>query len=184
MISKNSFLDKLVKWFNHSYHLGVKLEVSRLLAWLIKSCHSWQSMQYILRTDGTVVCLVSMFSSEDVIMENEALFSLNLLAISLTQNSDNNCLEGVDLEKNKTEFVKEIVKADIATVLPYVRIFSHSEQMLENLISLLEKLLEFKDILHHFIEKQGSKMLIEHSSIIKSQNCLDKIQKIINILSK
>ncbi|XP_044760544.1 rap1 GTPase-GDP dissociation stimulator 1-B [Coccinella septempunctata] len=183
MISKKLFIEKLVRWFSNTHHLGVKLEVSRLLAWLIKNCHSWESMQYILKTDGAVACLVSMFSSEDVIMENEALFSLNLLAISIIQCSDITSLKDIDVEKNKAEFVKQIVEADIASVLPYMRIFSHSEQMLENLIGLLEKLLVHQDILNHFVDKKAANTLIENMQMIKYQNCLEKLQKVISLVS-
>ncbi|XP_045463520.1 rap1 GTPase-GDP dissociation stimulator 1 [Harmonia axyridis] len=183
IMSDQIFLEKLVNWFENRYHLGVRIEAARLLAWLIKGCHSWKSMQYIIRTDGAIACLVSIFPSVNAIMENEALVALNLLTISITQYHDVDGLEAADVEKNKIEFVKQVVKADIATILPYERIFRHSEQMLDNLISLLEKLLGFEDVLQHFIEKQTSKELNLHVHIIESQNSIDKIQKIISQLS-
>ncbi|KAL3275533.1 hypothetical protein HHI36_020292 [Cryptolaemus montrouzieri] len=184
LISRKSFLQKLVEWYENTYHLGVKREVSRLLAWLIKSCHSWESMCNILQTERALNCLVSMFSSEDVIMENEALISLNILATLTWQTNESNTEGNISTETNfKLKFEEQMDQTHIETVIPYVRIFAHSEPMLRNLISLLEKLFQSKRILDRFKEKRISEILQENSKCVTSQNCLGGIQKLISLLS-
>ncbi|KAK9882821.1 hypothetical protein WA026_023433 [Henosepilachna vigintioctopunctata] len=159
LISQKKLLEKLVQIFDNTYHLGVKREVSRFLAWLIKSCHSWDSMRNILQVERTIDCLVSMFSSEDYIMENEALISLNLLsAATIHANDITGIKESSSNDKIlKVMFEEQLIKLQIAVVLPYVRIFSHNNKIAENLISLLEKFLQSLILLDHFREKMYGK---------------------------
>ncbi|XP_048256916.1 rap1 GTPase-GDP dissociation stimulator 1-like isoform X1 [Haliotis rufescens] len=72
------FLMKLVEWCGVEGHAGVTGEATRLLAWLIKHSKSSDVMKNIIKNDG-IQYLVSMATSEHVVMQNEALFSLTLI---------------------------------------------------------------------------------------------------------
>jgi hypothetical protein len=57
----------------------VKIEGSRLLAALVKHCKSEQVMRNII-SEGGVNLMASLLESEHVLLRNEALVALNLLA--------------------------------------------------------------------------------------------------------
>ncbi|XP_052235417.1 rap1 GTPase-GDP dissociation stimulator 1-like isoform X3 [Dreissena polymorpha] len=72
------FITRLVEWSACEQHPGVKGEATRLLAWLIKNSRAEEVMRNIIRADG-IPHLVSMTTSEHVVMQNEALVSLTLI---------------------------------------------------------------------------------------------------------
>lgn len=57
-------------------------EASRMLAWLIKNGRSGELMRNIVREDG-IQPLVSMVTSEHIVMQNEALVALTLISSSV-----------------------------------------------------------------------------------------------------
>ncbi|XP_064612236.1 rap1 GTPase-GDP dissociation stimulator 1-B-like isoform X1 [Liolophura sinensis] len=73
------FMNKLVDWCNVEEHAGVKGEATRLLAWLIKNSRSTDVMKMLVRAGG-IPHLVTMVSSEHIVMQNEALVALTLMA--------------------------------------------------------------------------------------------------------
>ncbi|CAC5369206.1 unnamed protein product [Mytilus coruscus] len=80
--NNRDFLNKLVKWCECDEHAGVQGEASRMLAWLIKNGRSTELMRNIVREDG-VQPLVTMVSSEHIVMQNEALMALTLIASTI-----------------------------------------------------------------------------------------------------
>ena len=57
-------------------------EATRLLAWIVKNSRSEEVMRLIIRSDG-IPFLVGMATSEHVVMQNESLVSLTLIATSV-----------------------------------------------------------------------------------------------------
>ncbi|XP_063444231.1 rap1 GTPase-GDP dissociation stimulator 1-B-like [Mytilus trossulus] len=80
--NNRDFLNKLVKWCECDEHAGVQGEASRMLAWLIKNGRSTELMRNIVREDG-VLPLVTMVASEHIVMQNEALMALTLIASTI-----------------------------------------------------------------------------------------------------
>lgn len=73
------FVVRLVEWSACEEHPGVKGEATRLLAWLVKNSRTEEVMRNIIRAEG-IPCLVSMATSEHVVMQNESLVALTLIA--------------------------------------------------------------------------------------------------------
>lgn len=57
-------------------------EATRLLAWLVKNSQSSDVMRLIIRAEG-IPHLVSMMTSEHVVMQNEALVALTLITTAV-----------------------------------------------------------------------------------------------------
>ncbi|KAF7642155.1 hypothetical protein LDENG_00263490 [Lucifuga dentata] len=73
--SDGVLLARVMKWCEAKDHAGVRGEASRLLAALIRHSRSPEVVRAVAKADG-VRHLVSMTSSEHVIMQNEALVAL------------------------------------------------------------------------------------------------------------
>ncbi|XP_053392610.1 rap1 GTPase-GDP dissociation stimulator 1-like isoform X2 [Mercenaria mercenaria] len=73
------FVTRLVEWSACEEHPGVKGEATRLMAWLVKNSRTEDVMRNIIRADGTPH-LVAMATSEHVVMQNESLVALTLIA--------------------------------------------------------------------------------------------------------
>ncbi|XP_025092022.1 rap1 GTPase-GDP dissociation stimulator 1-like isoform X4 [Pomacea canaliculata] len=78
----HDFLVCLVDWCAVEEHAGVKGEAVRLLASMIKNSKSSQVMRNIVREEG-LPHLVSMATSEHLVMQNEALIALTLVASTI-----------------------------------------------------------------------------------------------------
>uniref|UniRef100_A0A3B4FQ22 Rap1 GTPase-GDP dissociation stimulator 1-like n=1 Tax=Pundamilia nyererei TaxID=303518 RepID=A0A3B4FQ22_9CICH len=68
-------LDRIMEWCEAKDHAGVRGEASRLLAALIRHSQNSEVVREVARANG-IRHLVSMASSEHVIMQNEALVAL------------------------------------------------------------------------------------------------------------
>ncbi|XP_076458299.1 rap1 GTPase-GDP dissociation stimulator 1-B-like isoform X2 [Babylonia areolata] len=73
------FLNCLVDWCAVEEHAGVKGEATRLMAWTIKNSKTLQVIRNMVRAEG-MQHLVTMATSEHMVMQNEALIALNLVA--------------------------------------------------------------------------------------------------------
>lgn len=126
-------------WCYNSNHLGVRGEVPRLIAWLIKHCHSFHPISLILNTDKLVRCLIEMISSNHAIMQNEAYFALTILSLASTN-------------ENNSVFVKLSIDADIGKHLHYIigkYVDKPDASSTKNLLCLLENLSKFPELLEH-----------------------------------
>ncbi|CAG9864450.1 unnamed protein product [Phyllotreta striolata] len=85
LATQKELISKLVQWSDTSEHLGVRGEVPRLLAWLIKYSRSTKPIKLLLDTPGAVKCLVDMISSNHALMHNEALTALYLVYVGCPQ---------------------------------------------------------------------------------------------------
>ncbi|KAF5282253.1 hypothetical protein FQR65_LT14385 [Abscondita terminalis] len=88
IIMKEGLLKKIADWSYNSDHLGVRGEATRLLAWLIKHCHSTKPYNSILETKDCIKCLVDMISSNHAVMQNEAFYALTLLCVDRLGKND------------------------------------------------------------------------------------------------
>lgn len=119
-------------------------ESQRLLAWLIKHCHSSEPYVNIIQVDDCVRCLVEMIPSSHAVMQNEALLALNLLCeyekIYRSKNSN---------DQNNKNLESVLVKADVGkfvTILLNKYSLKMKREVIENLLSLFERICEYKEV--------------------------------------
>lgn len=156
LLNRKDFLEHLVDWCQNSDHLGVRGEACRLIAWLIKHCHSEKPYRMVVEVTDCVKCLVEMIMSVHAAMQNEAFFALKLLCLSQLSSSTNApAIIGCGGQKNcdnVSSLEKALVDADVGQSLLFL-INNHRDKMeketVENMISLLKLLLTSKRILLH-----------------------------------
>lgn len=96
---KEDLLEKLVEWCYNSNHPGVRAEAPRTLTWLIKHCHSSKPYPYMIKTKDCIKCLVEMITSSHAVMQNEALFALNLLCATCLHNDSTNLTDNEKMQR-------------------------------------------------------------------------------------
>lgn len=156
LLNRKDFLEHLVDWCQNSDHLGVRGEACRLIAWLIKHCHSEKPYRMVIEVKDCVKCLVEMIMSVHAAMQNEAFFALKLLCLSQLSSSNNGlAINGCSDQKNcdnVSSLEKALVDADVAESLLFL-IKNHLDKLeketVENMISLLKLLLTSQRILSH-----------------------------------
>ncbi|KAJ8938448.1 hypothetical protein NQ314_011484 [Rhamnusium bicolor] len=192
LISRVDFLERLVYWCYNSDHLGVRGEVPRLLAWLIKHCHSFKPFENLLSVKDCVKCIVEMISSNHAVMQNEAFYALNLLCIGCShsnssQNGNLNYRNDDSTDKNIEKLMKEVVNADIGKNLNFV-INKYGEKMdkqtIDNLLTLLEQLVKSKAVIDHFNSTSVKDVLGKISSNPNAQNISEKFKSIVTEITQ
>ncbi|XP_059144115.1 rap1 GTPase-GDP dissociation stimulator 1-like isoform X2 [Physella acuta] len=76
---ERAFLDCLSDWCGVEAHAGVKGEATRVMASLVKNSRSSAVIQNLIRAEG-IGHLVSMATSEHLVMQNEAILALTMIA--------------------------------------------------------------------------------------------------------
>lgn len=139
-------------WCYNTDHLGIRGEIPRLLAWLIKNCHSFKPFKHLLVVKDVVKCLVEMISSNHGVMQNESFYALNLLCIG-SGSSANGCSNGNSNNDIEEIFFEQLLKADIGKNLNFA-INKYNDKMdkqtIENLVTLLEHLIQSHSLIEHF----------------------------------
>ncbi|XP_018575957.1 rap1 GTPase-GDP dissociation stimulator 1 [Anoplophora glabripennis] len=183
LISRVDFLERLVYWCYNSDHLGVRGEVPRLLAWLIKNCHSFKPFEKFVFVKDTVRCVVEMIASNHSVMQNEAFYAIKLLFIGCCSSTNN--VESSDTLIEK--LIEEVINADIGKHLNFV-INKYGEKMdqhsVDNLVALLEQILSFKSATKHLKSANISKVIEKMSLNPNIQNASDKFHKITTVLNE
>lgn len=176
LISRTEFLERLVYWCYGSDHLGVRGEVPRLLAWLIKNCHSFVPFETFIKIHGTVKCLVEMISSNHALMQNEAFHALNLLYLGCSQSNDQ------DLEI----FLNLVIEADLGKTLSFI-LNKYGGKMdvhtVENLLTFLEHLVTSNVLIDHLNKTKVRSPLLKISSCSSTEGISDRLNKILSVLS-
>ncbi|CAH1795499.1 unnamed protein product [Owenia fusiformis] len=80
--TNKGLIEEVSQWCNNEDHAGVKGESMRLLAWLVRHSRSSDVMKVITKYGG-LSHLVAMTTSEHVVMQNEALVALIIIASSI-----------------------------------------------------------------------------------------------------
>ncbi|PVD39459.1 hypothetical protein C0Q70_02090 [Pomacea canaliculata] len=136
----HDFLVCLVDWCAVEEHAGVK--AVRLLASMIKNSKSSQVMRNIVREEG-LPHLVSMATSEHLVMQNEALIALTLVASTIPGDAAVS-LKEADLVGTVSGLVKnKSAPAELlCNVLTLVRSLSTADNLRQDLVTsgLLEHL--------------------------------------------
>ncbi|KAF5299710.1 hypothetical protein FQA39_LY11505 [Lamprigera yunnana] len=173
LITKKNLLKKIVDCSYNSDHLGVRGEASRLLAWLIKHCHSTKSYNSILETKDCVKCLVDMISSNHAVMQNEAFYALTLLCVDRIDKNDGLC----------SALDETLVEANIGKNLSFL-INKYKDKLeketVVNLLTLLEHLKKSPIVLKHLKDCNLSICLSQLSDNNKVAEVCEKIKELCN----
>lgn len=178
---RRDLLEKLVEWCFNSDHLGVRGEASRLLAWLIKNCHSTKPYPIILSIKDCVRCLVEMIPSNHAVMQNEAFYALNLLCIDRISNSNSNDIDAC----NSQSLDKILVEAEISKKINFL-INKYKEKLepetVVNLLTLIERLIVSPILLEHLKENCVGQELRKLVDVKKLTDLHDKIKLLSNTI--
>ncbi|CAL1295263.1 unnamed protein product [Larinioides sclopetarius] len=104
------FVKRLVSWCAVEDHPGVKGEATRLLAWIAKNSKTPSVMKNLVKANA-LPPIISMMKSEHVVMQNEALIALSLVAVS--------CLSDIEEVAGSTDLINilyQILAGDIIVI--------------------------------------------------------------------
>ncbi|KAF2883959.1 hypothetical protein ILUMI_22217 [Ignelater luminosus] len=181
LIMRKDLLEKLVEWCFNSDHLGVRGEASRLLAWLIKNCHSTKPYPIILSIKDCVKCLVEMIPSNHAVMQNEAFYALNLLCVDRISNSNSNDIDAC----NSQNLDKILVEAEISKKINFL-INKYKEKLepetVVNLLTLIERLIVSPILLEHLKDNCVGQELNKLVDVKKFTDLHDKIKLLSNTI--
>jgi hypothetical protein len=145
-------IEKCVVWARKTPDMvGVNSEASRLLAWLIKNAYrlknneglSSKPLEAFISVDGSVDVLVKMLSSAHVVMQNEAVISLTIIAMLIHKHR---ALSQILIDANIADAISDF----ICRICETERITNEIIDNLTTLILLLKKSDEMKN---YFAEK-------------------------------
>lgn len=157
LLENKTLINQLVQWSKSSEVPGVTGESLRLMAWLIK--HGFQlkkeqstditsidskSLKEFINTDDAVASMVNMLTSQHLVMQNEALIALSIIAtVFSSKNQTDVNLDDLfikcDLGQKITELItkcsdnmtKEIVE-NLQTFITILRVSEKLETHLNN----------------------------------------------------
>lgn len=174
LITRKDLLERLVYLCFNSDHPGVRAESPRLLAWLIKHCHSNDPFPALIRVTDSIKCLIEMLPSSHAVMQNESLLALNLLCIAHNQSTkveDKNILEAC------------FVSSDIGKYIAFL-INKYSEKMereiIENLLFLLEKLCTYASVKNNLKNNQVAEVLKKYLDRADVKELHNRVNKLIS----
>jgi hypothetical protein len=89
MLGDAELIKKFIEWAKKTPDMvGVNSEASRLMAWLVKNAYrsrdkgiSSDSLKAFIDVEGSVDVLVKMLTSAHVVMQNEAVLALTIIAL-------------------------------------------------------------------------------------------------------
>lgn len=172
-------------WCYNSDHIGVRGEVPRLVAWLIKNCQSSNIFNKLLDIQDLIKCIVEMTTSSHSVMQNEAIAALTILCTECSnikpENNQKTNKANNSPNKDLQKFCDLLVTADIAKHLIFVIHKCSDKQDIEtlnNLVVLLEKLIQSKVIVDHFKTRDLIDSFTKLSINCKTNNMPERIKYI------
>ncbi|XP_060551393.1 rap1 GTPase-GDP dissociation stimulator 1-like isoform X2 [Ruditapes philippinarum] len=155
------FVTRLVEWSACEEHPGVKGEATRLMAWLVKNSRAEDVMRNIIRADG-IPFLVAMATSEHIVMQNESLVALTLIASTVLADAALP-LKEADILDTITQLLKadETLPEIKCNTLTLTRTICSSEALREDLLSS-----SIPDVIRQLTEHDDEKVKIAAKSVI------------------
>lgn len=147
LLLNQTLIQQLIQWCQSSDCSSVTGESFRLMAWLIKHAYkdktapmaakdctqNHSSLKAFIKNDGSVQSMVTMLSSQHMVMQNEALIALCIMSSLLIQNPNNDVNLGkilIDcdlggkladfIQRNADAMTKEIVE-NVQTLITLLR---------------------------------------------------------------
>ncbi|KAG5678219.1 hypothetical protein PVAND_007911 [Polypedilum vanderplanki] len=152
MLNNSELIGKLVEWARKTPDMvGVNSEASRLMAWLIKNGYrsrdkgiDSEPLKAFINVDGSVDVLVKMLSSAHVVMQNEAVIALTIIAL-LIQNHQGltKLLTDANIAGSLADFIGRISETERIT-----------NEILDNLSTLIIVLKKSDEMRKYLNDKQ------------------------------
>lgn len=133
--SNMNLIKRLVTWCETDDHPGVKGEATRLLSWLVKNSRSKSVVESIVK-GGAVPHLVGMVSSEHLVMQNEALVALTIMASTDLNTSEEELLKSSLFEFLLKRLSDDNVSEIIQNSLTLVHALSQSTSIRSQMVAL------------------------------------------------
>ncbi len=144
LLGDANLIERLVDWaFKSPDMTGVNSEASRLIAWLVKNAYrsrdgtvSLDSLNSFVKSKRSVEVLVKMLTATHVVMQNEAVIALTIIAIAF-ENSENflSMLINANLAGSIQEFIGRISEMEritneiIDNLVSFISVLKKSEPM-------------------------------------------------------
>jgi hypothetical protein len=150
MLNNSQLIEKFVEWAQKTPDMvGVNSESSRLMAWLIKNGYRSRDKEGVdskplkafIDVDGSVDVLVKMLTSAHVVMQNEAVMALTIIALLI---QDHQGLSKLLIEANVAEALADF----IGRISETERITNEIIDNLGTLVTVLKKSEEMKGYLN------------------------------------
>ncbi|XP_067384064.1 rap1 GTPase-GDP dissociation stimulator 1 isoform X4 [Channa argus] len=161
VLGKDSvLLSRVMEWCEAKDHAGVRGEASRLLAALIRHSRSSEVVQAVAKADG-VRHLISMATSEHVIMQNEALVAL-AIASAIDIESMQEPFRGAELLPTLKKMLEDPVGAVEVkfSALGLICSLANSGEMKEDLNSV-----NMRESLSKLVDHSSSKLASQAQSV-------------------
>lgn len=150
LMENTILIQELIRWGESTDYLSVTGEALRLIAWIIKHAYkdtlgikmpqqttvtvqNRDNLKKFIQIDGCVRSMVTMLTTQHLVMQNEALIALCIMSSMFIQNSDNDlnltklfidCELGQKLaefiQRSADEMTKEIVE-NVETLMSLLR---------------------------------------------------------------
>ena len=192
LANRREFVERIIYWRYNSDSPTVNSEAARLLAWLIKNCHSSDPFTLIVSIPNSVKCLVEMIASNHTVMQNEALLALCLICArclksQLVENTNN----ANPIDENEKDNYLDVMRADhvcLDELLIDSEIGKHltfivnkyfkkmDKEIVENLLVLLDQISGSLTLLKHLRETcvgESLKLLAENPDLTNIKNRLE-----------
>ncbi|XP_018335360.1 rap1 GTPase-GDP dissociation stimulator 1 [Agrilus planipennis] len=199
LATRPEFIKKLVEYCFNSDHIGVRGEATRLLAWLIKHCHSSKPFPLILETKDCIRSVVEMISSNFAVMQNEALYALNLICFvyftkdkeeeyecnSSTNKNINRNEDDFNREKGEEKLCQALKEADVGKHLTFV-LNKYREKMdketIGNVVTFLEQVTKSGELVQHLKDSGVHEALAKIREQKNAEASAGKITALINVI--
>lgn len=149
MLNNSELITKFVEWARKTPDMvGVNSESSRLMAWLIKNGYrsrdkgvNSEPLKAFIDVEGSVDVLVKMLSSAHVVMQNEAVLALTIIALLIDDHHGlSKLLTDANIAESLAEFIGRISETE--------RITNEIIDNLSTLITVLKKSDEMRKYLN------------------------------------
>lgn len=150
LLNNANLIERLTDWAQKTPDMvGVNSEASRLLAWLVKNAYrlhenstpSNDSLINLIITPGAIEVLVKMLSAAHVLMQNEAIIALTIIATS-TQKSE--------------DFIKNLIHANLGdSIVDFIQRITETERITNEIIDNLRTLiavLKKSDVMKKYLD--------------------------------
>lgn len=152
LLQNEKLIKQLVLWSKSSDYANVTGESCRLMAWLVKHAYflnkdpaqktptDLRSLLIFVKVDGAVDSMVSMLTSQHLVMQNEALIALCIIVAVLTGKNDDVNLDELLIQCELGQRLSEFLAKSSDTM---------TKEIVENLQSFMSLLRRSKTLISH-----------------------------------
>ncbi|OQR71187.1 NHL repeat-containing protein 2-like [Tropilaelaps mercedesae] len=174
--SNHDLVKAIVAWSQVEVHAGVKSEAMRVLCWVLKS-NSADLIRSTVSIQGGIPAIVEMLKSEHMVMQNEAVIALSLLA---NGNPPEDVRRALSFNINLiTKIIADIIKVNIPAKMEETGV---TFEFLENVVTLVINICLVHREFQEAMAKEIKVSLNELNRLTRYVSLKDKVCKALHIL--